>query len=527
MKMRCSPHYKNTDVVRFCGITSAIRENRCLGPCHKCWEGSSFQCFIVSRLARMPTLQVSEQLAQITHGPWLRPLTNLNEEVCQMARIEYASALPRKQFFLDMFTRDLSLEDCTLDLIDNSLDSLIEKNHINIAQLVFEEGASQGPGKLSLVDLSCTDQQVTITDNCGGIDYQRALDEVFCFGHKTNQRSGALGAYGIGLKRAMFKMGQQVYIKSQTARDGFEMSLDVLAWSRDEENWTIPITRTQRASSSATAGTTIQITKLHKQVKARINDGSLLTKLLRDIGQTYGFFLNKCVRVRLNSEDIAPDPIPIGGSSELEPAQDSFQQDGVTVTIFAGLASPGPQRSSEKAGWNLLCNGRVVVKADKSELTGWDAGLPKFHSKYTRFVGLALFESDDPLRLPWTTTKRWVNEESMVFQQARNRMISLTRPVTKFIDELYPSDPAEKPEFRGMLNSIVPIPLRRFQPSEVRTFGVKRTSVPAAEQRARIVYSVQKEDVERVRNCIRRPSFTDSQVGRYTFNHFLKTECPE
>ncbi len=34
-----------------------------------------------------------------------------------------AKAYPRKHFFFEMFTRDLSLEDCVLDLIDNSIDA--------------------------------------------------------------------------------------------------------------------------------------------------------------------------------------------------------------------------------------------------------------------------------------------------------------------------------------------------------------------------------------------------------------------
>src|SRR5271165_6179594 len=32
-----------------------------------------------------------------------------------------------------MFTRDISLEDCVLDLIDNSLDSLTKTKHINVS----------------------------------------------------------------------------------------------------------------------------------------------------------------------------------------------------------------------------------------------------------------------------------------------------------------------------------------------------------------------------------------------------------
>jgi len=43
-----------------------------------------------------------------------------------------ANAYPRKHFFFEMFTRDISLEDCILDLIDNSIDGLIRTRSIEI-----------------------------------------------------------------------------------------------------------------------------------------------------------------------------------------------------------------------------------------------------------------------------------------------------------------------------------------------------------------------------------------------------------
>ena len=51
--------------------------------------------------------------------------------------MKYASAEVRKQFFIDMFTRDISLEDCVLDLIDNSIDSYLLKHQIPISRLIF------------------------------------------------------------------------------------------------------------------------------------------------------------------------------------------------------------------------------------------------------------------------------------------------------------------------------------------------------------------------------------------------------
>jgi len=45
-----------------------------------------------------------------------------------------ANASPEKHLFLEMFIRDLSLEDSILDLIDNSIDSLIKQRNINVSE---------------------------------------------------------------------------------------------------------------------------------------------------------------------------------------------------------------------------------------------------------------------------------------------------------------------------------------------------------------------------------------------------------
>ena len=91
--------------------------------------------------------------------------------------------------------------------------------------------------------------------------------------------------------------------------------------------------------------------------------------------------------------------VPFGGSKEIEPGISKLEQEGVKVTLLASLA-PKEKRTHELAGWYVLCNGRVVVSADKTDLTGWGVGLPAFHSKYRGFAGVALFVSEDPDRLP-------------------------------------------------------------------------------------------------------------------------------
>ena len=48
---------------------------------------------------------------------------------------EYASAYPRKNFFIQMFTKDISLEDCILDLIDNSIDGFIRSTNLKLSAI--------------------------------------------------------------------------------------------------------------------------------------------------------------------------------------------------------------------------------------------------------------------------------------------------------------------------------------------------------------------------------------------------------
>src|SRR5574341_35338 len=126
-----------------------------------------------------------------------------------------------------MFTRDISLEDCLLDLIDNSIDSFIRGSKKEIIGTLLDRDAPIGKEPLPEVSLVVTQKEVSVTDNCGGIPRDKALHDVFCFGHAQGHDAGRLGVYGIGLKRAIFKIGNSFEMKSRTANEGFEVSLDV------------------------------------------------------------------------------------------------------------------------------------------------------------------------------------------------------------------------------------------------------------------------------------------------------------
>src|SRR5437867_1881039 len=121
-----------------------------------------------------------------------------------------AKAYPRKNFFVQMFTKDISLEDCVLDLIDNSIDGFIRSRGLRLSQIASAIWEKKNPKlsatNLPLIQVSISEAGFTISDNCGGIDLKEALTEVFNFGHPIGWETEFLGVYGIGLKRALFKL---------------------------------------------------------------------------------------------------------------------------------------------------------------------------------------------------------------------------------------------------------------------------------------------------------------------------------
>jgi hypothetical protein len=101
-----------------------------------------------------------------------------------------------------------------------------------------------------------------------------------------------LGVYGIGLKRALFKIGNEIQVESHTTEDGFRVAINLDEWSKNDEtleDWTFPITRLNGGVPKSKAGTNITITNLHREVRTRLNDGTVEAILRRNAAQTYPF----------------------------------------------------------------------------------------------------------------------------------------------------------------------------------------------------------------------------------------------
>lgn len=436
-----------------------------------------------------------------------------------------ADASPEKRLFISLLTRDISLVAAFLDLIDNSINAALAPfaNKLTTAEGYLSALDDPEISASTSIDIDFSAESVKIADNAAGIDAETAKSSVFKFGRAPDVSRASLdrlSVYGIGLKRAMFKMGDQISIVSDHAQGGFELDLHVPTWAAlKQEVWGFPITPRPSADGGAT-GTTIEITALHDDVATRLDDGVFEGQLIEKIGRTYAYFMGKFVTINVNGKPVAPESVEVSENR----ATETVAIDNATCAIVAGL---GPSDSNGRfrdatSGWFVLCNGRTVVSADKSSLTGWGGyGLPIFQPKHRPFLGMVMFVSDNPEALPWTTTKASINEDSIAWQRAKREMVNTAKAIITFLDRRYTETGTEVgsdelTDARG--GSVNPLASSSAQPRKFKPPAPKKDAT------TRIQYDAKVADVERIGKHLRQPGMSGSEVGRYTLDFFLRNE---
>ncbi|WP_198020989.1 hypothetical protein [Mesorhizobium sp. LNJC391B00] len=116
--------------------------------------------------------------------------------------------------------------------------------------------------------------------------------------------------------------------------------------------------------------------------------------------------------------------------------EDFTGPDRVQVEVIGGMAAPPPESSEpdeedegdKRFGWYVVCNGRIVLAADKATVSGWGTeNWPQWHRQYSGFIGIILFTSANAGALPMTTTKRSVDQSSEIYRRARPKMREVSR----------------------------------------------------------------------------------------------------
>jgi hypothetical protein len=459
-----------------------------------------------------------------------------------------ANASPSKGFFVSMLVRDIELKDTLLDLLDNCVDGILRSCDPDLESpqpyLGFWANIAVGP--------DCFE----IEDNCGGIPIELARTRAFAIGRPDRitgpDGAATVGMYGIGMKRAIFKLGRNAVVESWHD-EPFRVRID-RDWL-DSDDWSDLPMETLEEGELLRKGTRIQVDDLHDAVKLEFDAEAFATELAIAISRSYSLIIAKGFRVtvRRKKDDqigppIAPEEFRLLGESEtggagMAPYIYCGEIGDVTVEVYAGLYRKLPDADEaeleedtrgkvDDAGWTVACNDRVVIWKDRSRLTGWgEASVPNFHGQFIAIAGLVLLRSTDPSKLPLTTTKRGIDASSDVFSYVKDMMREATKALTSFtnkwkrfeenLDQIYRGSAyLDLPELRSVSREL---PMRTWAKMEsIKRYVPKLPSPPREKTSARVSFVAVKADVVKLAVVyFDNPTTAPKHVGEEAFKREL------
>lgn len=450
------------------------------------------------------------------------------------------NASPVKSFFIEMLTRDIDLVDAILDLLDNCVDGILRQG---------KKSSGEKPYKEFSAEIKFNESSFSISDNCGGIS-RELRDYAFRMGNAREDKDSNLptiGVYGIGMKRAIFKIGKHCLISTQSKKDCYEVEIKS-EWIADQGDWDLPI-KFKSPESDKKDGTIIDINELNEGIAIRFGDRAkeeFTSELTEKIQTQYAFILDKGFEVIINDRRVEPESTKLVLNEEIKPFIYKTKFDGVNVFLSVGLTRPilsrkdandqeeEPRYSSEDAGWTIICNDRAVLDCDRTELTGWgEAGVPRYHTQFIAISGIVEFQSNDTAKLPTTTTKRGIDTSSSLYLQVKNKMREGMKMFTAYTNH-WKDNPDESKRQIALgnhydLHEIKKIaetlPMSRVR-SGLNGEQFKRPlprPKPKESTKRRILYNKEVDDIQVVQNYLfGEKKVTPTQVGEKCFDIMLE-----
>ena len=434
---------------------------------------------------------------------------------------------PTKKFFIEMITRDILIEDAIIDLLDNSIDGATQ----------FKKDDLSG----FYINLEINENGLLIKDNCGGFPLDRAQKYAFRFGRpeKSPTIDNSVGRFGIGMKRALFKMGKKFSVESQKENDHFCVSVNVDDWCQKKktiqdsdgksieiDDWSFEYETIN--SKLSEDGTIIEVADLKEDVKMLFGSEDFLISLGNCITRMLCFSLTRGIRITLNNQILNGNSPELIVSDNCRPYYMDGIIDDVHYKIVAGLGKIGEPKLS---GWYVFCNNRLVLEADQTSLTGWGVtSLPKWHIDYAMFRGFVFLDSKETSKLPLTTTKKGLDASSIVYRKVlpymRNGMIRVTA-FLKAITGLK----EEANDYRRLIadtSNKMNIESIRLYKAEI--LGEKSFVAPELDPKkiaekketVRVAYDVNKKTAEVAKSNADVSSY--KELGKTTFNYYIKME---
>ena len=245
-----------------------------------------------------------------------------------------------------------------------------------------------------------------------------------------------------------------------------------------------------------------------------------------------GFLLSheEAGRLRTSDSRNAEVIMPVINGKELnnEPNQARVTYDDrtggneVAVEIIGGMAAPPPESiepderedGDKRFGWYVACNGRIVLAADKTNVSGWGmVDWPQWHRQYSGFIGIVLFTAPNAAALPFTTTKRSVDLSSEIFLRAKPRMRTVSKQWIAYTNDRKQALEQAKTKERAATGVQIQ-DVEKRERATLPTFGEVRI-----EPQANVNYSVPRTRMRRLAREFGSMRMAYREVGLKSFDY--------
>lgn len=321
-------------------------------------------------------------------------------------------------YLRNTLTKDISPLEAIYDLIDNAVDAARERRmggkgrRLDIYGLPADYSGSR-------IRLRIGSDSITLWDNCTGIDEATLADQAFVTGFVSEHRYG-IGGFGIGMKRALFRLGHRYVLATDTASSAAVMRFDQSQLAKPNTALTA-----QRIRSSGQTKTLLRIDQLSVSVAHELG-GMSIADVARHLSRRYGLFLSKGLRLCVNGFRVPAFGPWLRKAGPLPNASLNLtDQSGVNIYVESGMhegyrlrhesdyAAAKNTQLTDQYGWYFVCNDRIVKIASREKELGWTAN---WHQEYYGFVGWVRFVAKDPENLPWDTKKTQIDPHSPSFR---------------------------------------------------------------------------------------------------------------
>ncbi len=344
-------------------------------------------------------------------------------------------ATPTKRIYQSII-RDYDLKTAIAELVDNAIDA-------------WAENKKTAPLKID-VRIDLDQQSISIQDNAGGVKENELAMLISPGASSTDGTSNIIGIFGVGSKRAVVVLAEDIKITSRHQRQKtFRIRYDE-EWIQDPDNWRVEYRESKPIDPNHTL---VELSNLRMKIT---NDD--LLQLKEFLGVTYAKILDKNeVEIILNGQKIHgigfenwsfnPQYRPTRFHRKLKLFS---PHTSMSVRITGGLV----RERGHEHGVYVYCNDRLICRALRGVEVGFKEGRTGHHVNYS--LARIIVELKGPSEcMPWTSNKGSLNYNHQIFEAIKDDIIRTSERYRKISYRLFEAfDSVIKPYAVGTVRKV-------------------------------------------------------------------------